>query len=221
MTFPRPLAAVIFDLDGVLTDTALAHFRAWKKLADELGVPFDAAANESLKGVDRMGSLDIILRRGGLVLGDDEKQALAARKNVSYQAEIAAFSPDELFAGAAAALTAIRAAGLKIGLASSSQNAPFLLGRLGIADRFDYVADARSIRRSKPDPEIFLTVAAALGLPPADCLGVEDAAAGIVAIKTAGMSALGIGDAAALPGADAVIPSIAQFRLGDYLAGAA
>jgi len=220
MTFPRALAAVIFDLDGVLTDTAVAHFRAWKKLADELGVPFDAAANESLKGVDRMGSLDFILRRGGLDLSEDERRVLAARKNVSYQSEIAGFSPAELFPGAAAALAAIRAAGLRTGLASSSQNAPFLLDRLGIAGSFDFVADARLIRRSKPDPEIFLTVAAQLSVPPALCLGVEDAAAGIVAIKTSGMSALGIGEAAALPRADAVIPHIADFHLADYLAGA-
>ncbi|MGB8842060.1 MAG: beta-phosphoglucomutase [Aliidongia sp.] len=220
MSFPRPLCAVIFDLDGVLTDTASAHFRAWKKLADELGIPFDATANESLKGIDRMGSLDLILRRGGLVLGDDAKRALAARKNASYQSEIAAFSPAELFAGAAATLTVLRAAGLKTGLASSSQNAPFLLDRLGIADRFDYVADAQSIRRAKPDPEIFLTVATALGVPPGDCLGVEDAAAGIAAIKSAGMWALGIGEAATLPRADALIADIGQFRLADYLVGA-
>ena len=106
-------------------------------------------------------------------------------------------------------------------MASSSQNAPFLLDRLGIAGSFDFVADARLIRRSKPDPEIFLTVAARLAVPPELCLGVEDAAAGIVAIKTAGMWALGIGESAALPRADAVISHIADFRLADYLAGAA
>jgi beta-phosphoglucomutase len=221
MSFPRPLAAVIFDLDGVLTDTAVAHFRAWKKLADELGIPFDAAANEALKGVDRMGSLDFILRRGGVLLSDDRKQALAARKNASYQTEIAGFSPAELFPGAAEALAAIRGAGLKTGLASSSQNAPFLLDRLGIADCFDYVADAGRIRRSKPDPEIFLTVAEQLNAAPELCLGVEDAAAGILAIKSAGMAALGIGDPATLARADAVIPRIGAFRLADYRAGAA
>ena len=218
MTFPRRLDAVIFDLDGVLTDSAVAHFHAWKRLADELGVPFDAAANEALKGVDRMGSLELILRRGGLVRSDAEKEALAARKNASYQAEIAQFSPAELFPGAAAALDAIRAAGLKTGLASSSQNAPFLLERLGIAGQFDAIADARLIRRSKPDPEIFLTVAAQLGIAPALCLGVEDAAAGIAAIKAAGMPALGIGSAEILPEADAVIAHIADFYLTDYLA---
>lgn len=219
MTLPRPLSAVIFDLDGVLTDTAVAHFRAWKKLADELGIPFDEAANESLKGVDRMGSLDLILRRGGVVLDEAERQALAARKNASYQAEIANFSPEELFPGAAEALDALRQAGLRIGLASSSQNAPFLIRRLGIADRFDAVADAARIKRSKPDPEIFLSVAAQLGVPPTACLGVEDAAAGIAAIKAAGMAALAVG--AALPGADAWIARIAEFRLADYLAEAA
>jgi beta-phosphoglucomutase len=217
MTFPRPLAAVIFDLDGVLTDTAAAHYRAWKQLADQLGVPFDEAANEALKGVDRMGSLDLILRRGGIELGDTERQALAARKNVAYQAAIAEFTPADLFPGARAALAAVRAAGLRIGLASASQNAPFLLDRLGIADCFDRVADARLIRRSKPDPEIFLTVAAMLGAAPALCLGVEDAPAGIAAIKAAGMAALGVGTTASLPQADAVIAHISRFQLSDYL----
>jgi beta-phosphoglucomutase len=218
MTLPRPLSAVIFDLDGVLTDTAVAHFRAWKKLADELGIPFDEAANEALKGVDRMGSLDLILRRGGVVLSETERQALATRKNASYQAEIANFMPDELFPGAEAALDAVRAVGLGIGLASSSQNAPFLIRRLGIADKFDAVADASRISRSKPDPEIFLAVAAQLGIAPGACLGVEDAAAGIAAIKAAGMAALAVG--ADLAGADAMIQRIADFRLADYRAEA-
>ena len=218
MTLPRPLSAVIFDLDGVLTDTAVAHFRAWKKLADELGIPFDAAANEALKGVDRMGSLDLILRRGGLVLMEAERQALATRKNASYQAEIANFTPEELFPSAAAVLDAVRAAGLKTGLASSSQNAPFLIRRLGISDKFDAIADAARIRRSKPDPEIFLNVAAQLGVAPQACLGVEDAAAGIAAIKSAGMAALAVG--ADLPGADAMIRHIADFRLAEYRAEA-
>ena len=218
MTFPRALDAVIFDLDGVLTDTAAAHYRAWKHLADSLAIPFDEAANEALKGVDRMGSLARILGdRDGF---DALRRAdLAARKNAWYQDEIADYSPADLFPGARAAIEACRAAGCGVGLASASRNAPFLLERLGIAALFDTVVDPATLDHGKPAPDIFLAAARALGVPPAACLGIEDAPAGIVAIHTAGMSALGIGTAGALPDADRVIASIADFRLEDYRAG--
>ncbi|WP_222873831.1 beta-phosphoglucomutase [Hankyongella ginsenosidimutans] len=172
---PAPdIEAVIFDLDGVLTDTAEAHFRAWNRLASELGVPFDAVFNEQLKGVDRAGSLALILARGGLDLPEDEREALMARKNGYYLEEIADFSPDHLFPGARAVLQACRVNGLRVGLASASRNAPLLLRRLGIADLFDFVADAGAVARSKPAPDIFLAAAAGLGVVPEACLGVED-----------------------------------------------
>lgn len=217
LAFPRPARALIFDLDGVLTDTAQTHYRAWKRMADEEGLPFDEQVNELLKGVDRMASLEIILRHAGRVLGRDEKLALAERKNAYYVEAIREVTPKDLFAGVERLLEQARARGLKLGLASASRNAGALLERLGIADRFDYIADSAHIARAKPDPEIFLTVAAALGVPPSQCIGLEDAAAGVVAIKSAGMAAVGIGDALALARADACLPDIASFDLDAFV----
>ncbi len=210
--FPRPLDAIIFDLDGVLTDTAEAHFRAWKRLADTIDVPFDHAANEQLKGIDRMGSLDrIIGDRPGFDAG--ERTRFAALKNGWYLEEIAGFTPADLFPGARDVLEEARAAGLKIALASASRNAPLLLERLGIAALFDAIADPAAVAAA---PDIFLAAARAVGAAPARCLGVEDAEAGIVAIRAAGMASLGIGSPAVLAEADRVIAAIGAFRLGEY-----
>jgi beta-phosphoglucomutase len=208
--------AVIFDLDGVITDTAHYHFLAWKRLADSVGAPFDAAFNEQLKGVDRMGSLELILARAPRTYTPAEKRALADAKNGHYQELIATMTPDDLLPGALRALADVRAAGLKIGLASVSRNAFTVLDRLGIRDRFDDVVDAATVVNGKPDPEIFLTAAAHLGVAPADCLGVEDAAAGVASIKDAGMVAVGVGNPEVLHRADHVIPSMEAFRLDDY-----
>lgn len=208
--------AVIFDLDGVITDTAHYHFLAWKRLADSQGVPFDAAFNEHLKGIDRMGSLDLILASSAKQYTTAEKLALADEKNLHYQQLIETMSADNLLPGAAQALATVRAAGLKIGLASVSKNAFTVLERLGITGAFDYVVDAARIAKGKPDPEIFLKAASELGVSPADCLGVEDAVAGVAAIKAAGMYALGIGLPAVLTQADLVIPGLDQFDLQRY-----
>ena len=208
--------AVIFDLDGVITDTAHYHYLAWKRLADSVDAPFDEAFNEQLKGVDRMGSLDLILARAPRTYTPAEKRALADAKNTHYQELIATMTPDDLLPGALRALEEVRAAGLHIGLASVSRNAFTVLDRLGIRDRFDDVVDAATIVNGKPDPEIFLTAAAHLGVDPKDCLGVEDAAAGVAAIKDAGMFAVGVGSPGVLHRADRVIPSMDAFRLQDY-----
>ena len=207
--------AVIFDLDGVITDTAHYHYLAWKRLAESEGVPFDEAFNEHLKGIDRMGSLDLILAQAPGAYTLERKLALADAKNAHYQELIATMSAADLLPGALDALAAVRAAGLRIGLASVSKNAVTVLERLGIRDRFDYVVDAALIANSKPHPEIFLNAAAHLEVAPADCLGIEDAVAGVAAIKSAGMTALGIGDAAVLTQADRVIPGLDHFRLAD------
>lgn len=206
---------VAFDLDGVLTDTARAHYRAWKKLADTLAIPFDEEANEALKGVDRMGSLALILGdRPGY--DDPERAILAARKNDWYLEEIAHFGPADLFPGARAALEQCRAAGLGIALASASRNAPLLIERMQVADLFDAIIDPASLAAGKPAPDIFLAAAAALGVEPTQVLGVEDAPAGVQAIHAAGMKALGVGTPATLPDADWIIPAIADFDLADY-----
>ena len=208
--------AVIFDLDGVITDTAHYHYLAWKRLADSVDAPFDEAFNEQLKGVDRMGSLELILARAPRTYTLDEKRALADTKNAHYQELIATMTPDDLLPGALRALEEVRAAGLRIGLASVSRNAFTVLDRLGIRDRFDDVVDAATVVNGKPDPEIFLTAAAHLGVMPADCLGVEDAVAGVASIKDAGMFAVGVGSPDVLHRADRVIPSMEAFRLDDY-----
>jgi beta-phosphoglucomutase len=206
------LKGVAFDLDGVLTDTARAHYRAWKRLADTLGIPFDEAANEALKGVDRMGSLALILGdRPGY--DEAERARLAARKNDWYLEEIADFGPGDLFPGAREALEQCRAAGLGLALASASRNAPLLIARMEVAELFDGVIDPASLAAGKPAPDIFLAAARALGAEPAEVLGVEDAPAGVAAIHAAGMKAVGVGD---LPDADWRIASIAEFRLRDY-----
>ena len=219
MSFPRLLDAVAFDLDGVLTDTARAHYRAWKRLADKLSIPFDEEANEALKGVDRMGSLALILGdRPGF---DGETRArLAAEKNAWYLEEIAEFGPQDLFLGAHDALDQCRGAGMALALASASRNAPLLLQRLGIDMLFDVVVDPASVAGGKPAPDIFLAAASAVGVAPGHVLGVEDSAAGITAIRAAGMPSLGIGTVTALPDADRVIPAIGDFRLSDYRAAA-
>lgn len=213
---PRPLKAVIFDLDGVIADTAVVHHAAWKQLATEIGVAFDDATGERMKGVDRRGSLDILLERAQRAYGEDEKHALAERKNSYYREQIAQFGPQHLLPGAQAAIASARAAGMKIALASASRNAPLLLERLGIADLFDYVVDAGRIARSKPDPEIFLDAARGLGVAPQDCLGVEDAAAGVDSILAAGMAAVAVGDSPALAHADVLLPNVAAFDIAQY-----
>jgi len=212
-----PLQAVIFDLDGVIADTAVVHDAAWRRLAEEAGLPFDAAIGERLKGVDRMGSLEILLERAGRAYSDAEKHALGERKNEYYREQIQRFGPDQLLPGAREAIAAVRAAGLKVGLASASRNAPLLLERLGVAPLFDYIVDAAQIQRSKPDPEIFLAAAAGLGVAPAACLGVEDAAAGVASIHAAGMAAVGIGQPSALAQAETVLPGLRAFRIEDFV----
>ena len=213
---PRRLKAVIFDLDGVIADTAVVHHAAWKQLAAELGMAFDDAVGERLKGVDRLASLEIVLEGSARHYSESEKQALAARKNDYYRQKIEHFGPQNLLPGAHAAIESARRAGLKVGLASASRNAALLLQRLGIAELFDHVVDAGKISRSKPDPEIFLAAANALGVAPGECIGVEDAAAGIASIRAAGMVAIGIGHAHALADADVVLPDVTALDLGAF-----
>jgi len=210
------LKGVIFDLDGVIADTAVVHHAAWKKLAADIGIPFDDAVGERLKGVDRRASLDILLEKASRPYSETEKEALATRKNEYYRQQIEGFGPQNLLPGARTAIESVRRAGLKTALASASRNAPLLLEKLGIANLFDYVVDANHISRAKPDPEIFLAAARGLGLAPGECLGVEDAAAGIASIHSAGMTAVGIGQAEALAGADLLLPNVAAFDISRF-----
>jgi beta-phosphoglucomutase len=198
--------ACIFDLDGVITDTAHYHFLAWQRLAHSLGLPFDHADNDRLKGVGRMESLEFILAKSDRAFTAEEKARLAHEKNEDYITLIREISPADMLPGILDAFDWLEGRGVRIGLASASRNAPVVIEGLGIAHRFDYVADAGAIPNGKPAPDIFLDVVNAFGLKGHECIGVEDAAAGVTAIKAAGMRAIGIGDSVVLAQADLVLP---------------
>jgi beta-phosphoglucomutase len=209
--------AAIFDLDGVLVDSARLHFVAWKRIADELGIAFDEHDNEALKGVDRMGSLQHILTLGDVSLDLPAREELAARKNGYYLDALATMSDADILPGATALLAKARAAGLSLGVASASRNATMVLERAGLLSSIDFVADAAKVARSKPAPDIFLACAAGLGVAPTACVGFEDAAAGVTAIKAADMVAIGVGDGSILAEADLVFASTAAVDLDRVL----
>lgn len=185
------LKAVIFDLDGVLTDTAEYHYLAWKRLADEEGLPFSRADNDKLRGVSRRESLLLIL--GERQIEESRLQAMMQRKNEYYRQMLTQVSPDDLLPGARSLLDALDDVGIPYALASASKNARDVLQKLGIADRFQVIADGSSVSRQKPAPDLFRYAAARLDIPPANCLVVEDAEAGVAAAITAGMAVLAIG----------------------------
>ena len=193
----RPYDGVIFDLDGVICSTDRYHYLAWKRIADRLGIPFNEQINGRLRGISRMDSLEIILEGYDGSLTQAQKEALAEEKNALYRASLADMSPDDLPQDVRRTLDALRAAGLRLAIGSSSRNTRFILERLGLADFFDAVSDGTNITRSKPDPQVFLMAADFLGLPPARCLVVEDAQSGIAAAKAGGFDSAGVGDAAA------------------------
>jgi len=206
------LEAVIFDLDGVITDSAEFHFRAWKGLADRLGIYFDRQINERLKGVPRMDSLEIILEKDSISdrYSKEEKEALANEKNDEYVSLIKTITPDDMLPGMLELLSDLKARGIKTAIASASKNAPMIVDRLEVGNLFDFIADAGAIANQKPAPDVFLVSAENISVPPANCVGVEDAAAGIIAIKAAQMVAIGIGDKEILKGADMVLEKTAD-----------
>ena len=205
----------IFDLDGVITDTAEYHYRAWKRLADEEGLPFTREDNEHLRGVSRRESLMLILK--GRVYPEDKIQEMMERKNSYYLDYIKEITPRDLLPGAKEVLEEIRAAGLKTALGSASKNAGEVIDRLGIRSLFDAISDGYSVERQKPAPDLFLHAAAQLGLPPRECVVVEDAAAGIEAAKAGSFRSVGLGPRERVGDADAIFPSLAGVRLADLL----
>ncbi len=205
--------ALIFDLDGVIVDTAHYHYLAWKRLAQELGFDLTLDQNELLKGVSRMRSLDIILDLGGIKLSDSEKERIANKKNSWFVEYVNGMKPEEIFPGVKELLRSIRAKGLKVALASSSKNAPAVIRLLNIQNEFDTVVDGNMIIHSKPDPEIFLLAAKKLGIEPASCVVFEDAEAGVEAALAAGMKCVGIGSTLQLGKANLVIAKTGDFNL--------
>ena len=202
------IRGVIFDLDGVLVATDEAHYRAWKWLADEEGIPFDRMINQRLKGVGRMDSLNIILERATRVYSAEEETAMAERKNAAFQARLAKLTSADVLPGARRLLDDLRYRGIKIAVASSSKNARLILDRLGLRGGVDAVADGNDVTHSKPHPEVFLLAAERLGLPPRACLVLEDARAGTEAGRRAGMAVFGIGTPQALPGVEHLAPGL-------------
>ena len=204
------IRGAIFDLDGVIVDTAKYHYLAWKRLAAELHIDFTSEDNERLKGVSRVRSLEIILELGGKTLADEDKAKATEKKNGWYLEYIQDITPKELLPEVVPFLTYLRKHGVKLSLGSASKNAVAILDKLAISPLFDAVVHGGHVSSAKPDPEIFLTAAKALGIPPAQCVVFEDASAGVAAGKTAGMTVIGVGDPAVLTQADMVIKSFAE-----------
>ncbi|MFE4711127.1 beta-phosphoglucomutase [Paenibacillus sp. NPDC056722] len=202
------MKGAIFDLDGVIVDTAKYHFLAWAELARELGFEFTEADNERLKGVSRMRSLDILLEVGGLDFPEEEKLAMADKKNRLYVEFINKLDQSELLPGVKEYLTGLRERGVGIALGSASKNAMFILDKLNITELFDAVVDGNKVSNAKPDPEVFLTGAVELKLQPEECIVFEDAEAGVEAGKAAGMKVVGIGKPEILKEADLVVAGL-------------
>jgi len=215
MNQPPRIKAFIFDLDGVITDTAEFHYRAWKRLADEEGLPFDRKANEALRGVPRRESLLLIL--GDRQFPEEEIQEMMDRKNRYYLELIKTITPADLLPGAQELLLEIRQAGLKAAIGSSSKNAAEVIERLGIQPLLDAVSDGLSVDQHKPAPDLFWHAARQLGLPPEECVVVEDATVGIEAGKNGGFYTMGLGPAERVGMADIFYPSLEGLTLTKIL----
>ena len=200
------IKGIIFDLDGVLCSTDEYHYRAWKQLADELGIPFDRKINDRLRGVSREKSLEIILEKSSKSYTEEEKRRFADSKNRTYRQLLSELTKNDVPKDVTDTLLRLKKAGKRLAVGSSSKNTPLILERLEIRNLFDAVADGNDIVHSKPDPEVFLLAAKRLGLAPRDCLVVEDAESGIQAGKAGGFYTASVGEAAKL--------GLGDFRLG-------
>lgn len=216
LTNTPDIRGVIFDLDGVLTETAEYHYRGWQRLADEEGIPFDREANEAMRGLARRDSLLHLL--GGQPRTEEQLEEMMERKNRYYLEFIKGVSSADLLPGAVELLDELRAAGIKVAIGSASKNAQEVVQRLGIADRVDSISDGYSVAQSKPAPDLFLHAAAQLGLPAEQCVVVEDAASGVEAALAAGMRAVGLGPVERVGAAHVVLPSLEGVHWNDLLA---
>ena len=224
---PAEIRGVIFDLDGVLTDTAEYHYRGWQKLADEEGIPFDRQANEALRGLSRRDSLMGLLGdrpKGGAggnrisSYSEAQIQEMMERKNRYYLESIQDISPADLLPGALTLLDELKDSGIKIAIGSASKNALEVVQRLGIADRVEAIADGYSVSRSKPAPDLFLYAAQQLDVEPVHCVVVEDAASGVEAALAAGMWTVGLGPVERVGAAHVVLPSLEGVHAQDLRA---
>lgn len=207
------IQACIFDLDGVIVDTAVYHYKAWKRLANELGFDFTEEDNEKLKGVSRIRSLELILELGGVTKTEAEKEELAARKNAWYVDMINQMTPAEILPGAKEFLETCINAGIKTALGSASKNSMTILEKTGITNLFNVVIDGNKVSKAKPDPEVFLKGAEELGVKPENCVVFEDAIAGVEAAINGGMKVVGIGSPVVLGKANLVISGLNEMTL--------
>ncbi len=209
------IKACLFDLDGVLVDTARYHFKAWRRLANELGIDFTENQNEQLKGISRIESLNKILSWGKLEKTTEEKELLATQKNDWYVEMISGMTPAEVLPGTLPFLREVKAAGYRIALGSASKNAGLILKKTMLDTFFDALVDGNMVSKSKPDPEVFLTGALLLAVSPQECVVFEDALAGIEAAHNGGMKTIGIGDPALLQTADRVVANLGELTVKD------
>lgn len=208
------IKAVIFDLDGVIVSTDECHYLAWKKIADDEGIYFDRQINERLRGVSRMESLEIVLERAEKKYSNEEKLALAETKNNQYKEYIKSLTPNDILEGVMDNLEDLKAKGIKIAIGSSSKNTPIILKQIGLDNYFDAVSDGNNIKKSKPDPEVFLKAADMLGIPYENCMIVEDADAGIEAGKRAGMKTLAVNKA---EGGDLKVENLGKAKISELI----
>ncbi|WP_282039714.1 beta-phosphoglucomutase [Saccharicrinis aurantiacus] len=209
----KNIKACLFDLDGVIVDTAKYHYIAWKELANELGFDFTLEDNEKLKGVSRMTSLDILLSIGGIELGEDKKLELATKKNDNYLQYILKMGPEEILPGTKEFLEVLRKENIKIALGSASKNAMLILERLELTGYFDAIVDGTHVAKAKPDPEVFLQGAEKLGVAPTECVVFEDAEAGVEAALAGGMKCVGIGSSEVLGKAHLVVDGLHKMSI--------
>jgi len=205
-----PIKACIFDLDGVIVDTAKYHYQAWKRLANELGFDFTEEQNERLKGVSRMKSLEILLEIGNLQKDETAQQELAAKKNGWYVELISKMTPEEILPGAKTFLDTLKNKGIKTALGSASKNAMSILKQIDMLNYFDAIVDGTKVTKAKPDPEVFLRCAELIEIKPENCVVFEDAQAGIQAAINGNMHCVGVGSPETLNQADFVVPSLAE-----------
>jgi len=203
----------IFDLDGVIVDTAKYHFLAWKRLADQLKIRFNEEDNERLKGVSRMDSLEIILELGQMRLDAKLKEEYASLKNKWYVDYISRMKPEEILPGSLEFIHELKQASIKVAVGSASKNTPMILERVGLNGMFDAIADGNIVHKAKPDPEVFLTAAKLIGLEPRKCVVFEDAVAGVQAALNAGMFCVGIGSEKVLKEAHYIVPGLNKMNL--------
>ncbi len=209
------IQGLIFDLDGVIVDTARYHYLAWKKLADELDFHFSESQNEALKGVSRMHALEILLQIGGVQASEEKKLDWAERKNVWYRQYLKTLTPNDILPGVLEFLREAKERRYKTALGSASKNARTILDQLEIIDYFDFIADGTMTQKAKPDPEVFLLAAEGILCPPKDCLVFEDALAGVQAARNAGMKVVGICNPSVLEKADMIFPGFKNLHLAD------